>query len=47
VCTDRPRVIEVAAKWPLAVDGFAGGKRGGHERSMVRDLDRHRDHVDV
>jgi hypothetical protein len=43
----RLRVVEVAAKWPLAVDGLAGGKCGGDELSMVRYLDRHRDHVDV
>jgi hypothetical protein len=40
-------VDEVAAKWPLAVDGLAGGKCGGDELSMVRDLDRHSDQVDV
>jgi hypothetical protein len=43
----RSRVIEVAAEWPLAVDGVAGGKCGGNELSMVRDLDRHGDQVDV
>ena len=43
----RPRVVEVAAKWPLAVDGLAGGKGGGDELPVVRNLDRHRDHVDV
>jgi len=43
----RPRVVEVATKGPLAVDGLAGGKGGGDELSMVRDLDRNRDHIDV
>jgi len=43
----RPRIVEVAAKRPFAVDRFAGGKCGGDELSMLRDLDRHRDHVDV
>jgi hypothetical protein len=42
-----PRVVEVAAERPLAVDGLAGGKCGGHELSVVRDLDRNSDHVDV
>ncbi len=46
-CGHRSRVVDVAAKWPLAVDGLAGGKCGGDELSMVRDLDRHSDHVDV
>ena len=40
-------VVQVAAKGPLAVDGLAGAKRGRDERSMVRDLDRHRDHIDA
>ena len=43
----RSRVVEVAAKWPLAVDGLAGGKCGGDELSMVRDLDRNSDDVDI
>jgi hypothetical protein len=43
----RSCVVEVAPEWPLAVDGLAGGKCGGDELSMVRDLDRNRDHVDV
>ena len=43
----RSGVVEVAAEWPLAVDGLAGGKCGGDELSMVRDLDRNSDHVDV
>src|SRR5207253_5757342 len=43
----RSRVVEVAAKWPLTVDGLAGGKCGGDELSMLRDLDRDGDHVDV
>jgi hypothetical protein len=37
-CGHRSRVVEVAAKWPLAVDGLAGGKCGGDELSMVRTL---------
>ncbi len=41
------RVVEVAAKGPLAVDGLAGGKCGRDELSMVRDLDRYRHHIDV
>ena len=43
----RPGVVEVAAQWPLAVDGLAGGNCGGDEFSMVRDPDRNSDHVDV
>jgi hypothetical protein len=43
----RSRVVEVAAKWPLAVDGLARGKCGGDELSMVWDLDRDSDHIDV
>ena len=43
----RSRVVEVAAKWPLAVDGLAGGNGSGDELSMVRDLDRDGHHVDV
>ena len=43
----RVGVVEVAAKWPLAVDGLARVKCGGDELVMVRDLDRHRDYVDV
>src|SRR5205085_9110623 len=31
----------------FAVDRLAGGKCGGDELSMLRDLDRHRDDVDV
>jgi hypothetical protein len=31
----RSRVVEIAAEWPLAVDGLAGGKCGGDELSMV------------
>src|SRR5712691_9360696 len=41
----RSRVVEVAAKWPLAVDGLARGKCGGDEQSMMRDLDRDSDYV--
>ena len=43
----RSRVVEVATEWPFAVDGFAGGKCGRHERSMVRNFDRNGDHVDI
>jgi len=43
----RSGVVEVAAERPLAVDGLACGKCGGHELSMVWDLDRDSDHVDV
>ena len=41
------RVVEIAAKGPLAIDGLAGGQCGGDQLSMVRDLDRNGDHVDV
>jgi len=41
------RIIEVAAKWPFAVDGFAGVQCGGNELSMVWDLDGDGDYVDV
>jgi hypothetical protein len=43
----RSCVVEVAAEWPLAVDGFSGGKCGGDELSMVRDPDRHSDHLNI
>ena len=43
----RSRVVEVATEWPFAVDGFAGGKCGRHELSMVRNFDRNGDDVDV
>src|SRR5439155_10692883 len=43
----RSRFIEVAAKWPLAVDGLAGGECRGDELSMLRGLDRDGDDVDV
>jgi len=38
------REAEVAAKWPLAVDGLPGGKCGGHQLSMARVLDADSDH---
>ena len=43
----RPRVVKVAAQWPLAVHRFAGGQRRGDELSVVGDLDGYRDHVDI
>jgi hypothetical protein len=43
----RSRVVQVAAKWPLAVDGLARGKCGRDELSVVRDFDRNGDHVDI
>ena len=43
----RSRVVQVVAKWPLAVDGLAGGKCGGDELSMVRHLDRDGNDVDI
>src|SRR5207247_3039246 len=43
----RSRVPEIAAERPLAVDGLASGKRGGDELSMLRDLHRDSDQLDV
>jgi len=43
----RSRVVEVAAKWPLAVDGLAGSKGGGDQFPMMGHLDGNSDHVDV
>jgi hypothetical protein len=36
-CPHRSRVVEVAAKWPLAVDGLASGKCGADELPHSRD----------
>ena len=41
------RVVQIAAKWPLAVDRLARGECGGDELSMVWDLHGNSDHVDV
>ena len=43
----RSCVVEVAPERPLAVNGLAGRQRRGDELSMVRNLDRHGDDVDI
>ena len=43
----RSCVVEVAPEWPLAIDGFAGGKCGIDQFSMAGGLDRDSNHVDV